>query len=51
MMLIHDYQPEPNPLLAELSHYVSETDTVAVRDRLSEIQQRIDCFNKTTRAS
>jgi len=50
-MLIHDYQPDLDPLLAELAHYVSETDTVAVRDIIAEIQQRIERFNKTSRES
>lgn len=50
-MLIHDYQPDLDPLLAELSRYVSETDTVAVRDIIAEIQQRIERFNRTSRES
>jgi hypothetical protein len=50
-MLIHDYQPELDPLLAELSQYVSETDLAAVRDILAEIQQRIERFNKIPRES
>ncbi|MEN3334199.1 MAG: hypothetical protein V7641_3564 [Blastocatellia bacterium] len=50
-MLIHDYQPELDPLLAELSQYVSDTDLDAVRDILAEIQQRIERFNKTSRES
>ena len=50
-MLIHDYHPDPDPLLAELSQYVSETDLIAVRDIIAEIQQRIERFNKTSRES
>jgi hypothetical protein len=50
-MLIHHYQPELDPLLTELSQYVSETDLAAVRDILAEIQQRIERFNKTPRES
>lgn len=50
-MLIHDYQPDLDPLLTELSQYVNETDLVAVRDIVTEIQQRIERFNKTSRKS
>jgi hypothetical protein len=44
--LIHDYQPQIEPLLSELAGYVSETDMAAVRDILEEIQIRIKRFGK-----
>jgi len=50
-MLIHDYHPDLEPLLVELSQYVRETDLTAMRDIIAEIQQRIDRFNKTLRES
>jgi hypothetical protein len=44
--LIYSYQPELDPLLEELTQYLSETDIVAVREIVSEIEQRIDRFGK-----
>ena len=44
--LIYSYQPELEPLLEELTQYLSETDIVAVREIVSEIEQRIDRFGK-----
>jgi hypothetical protein len=44
--LMHDYQPQIEPLLSELAGYVSETDMAAVRDILEEIQIRIRRFGK-----
>jgi hypothetical protein len=44
--LIYSYQPKLNPLLEELTQYLSETDIVAVREIVSEIEQRIDRFGK-----
>jgi hypothetical protein len=33
-------------LFEELAQYVSETDLIAVRDIIAEIQQRIDRFDR-----
>jgi hypothetical protein len=44
--LIYSYQPEIEPLLEELTHHLSESDMVAVREIVSEIEQRIDRFGK-----
>ena len=44
--LIYSYHPELDPLLEELTQYLSETDIVAVREVVSEIEQRIDRFGK-----
>jgi hypothetical protein len=44
--LIYSYQPELDPLLEELTEHLSDTDVVAVREIVSEIEQRIDRFGK-----
>jgi hypothetical protein len=44
--LIYSYRPEVEPLLEELAQYLSETDMIAVREIVSEIEQRIDRFGK-----
>ncbi len=44
--LMFSYRPDVEPLLKELSRYLSETDVVAVREIVSEIEQRIDRFGK-----
>ena len=44
--LIYDYRPELEPLFKELAHHLSETDLVAVREIVAEIQQRIKRFGK-----
>ena len=44
--LIYNYQPEMGFLLKELSQYLSETDIIAIREILSEIEQRIIRFGK-----
>jgi hypothetical protein len=49
--LMHGYRPEVEPLLAELAHYLSNTDIVAVREIVAEIEQRIKRFGKGFEAS
>ena len=44
--LIYSYRPEVEPLLKELAQYLNETDIIAVREIVSEIEQRIDRFGK-----
>jgi len=44
--LIYSYQPELDSLLEELTEHLSDTDIVAVREIVSEIEQRIDRFGK-----
>ena len=46
--LIHDYQPDISPLLAELRSHLSDTDLGAVDDIVAEIQQRIDRFKQNS---
>jgi hypothetical protein len=45
-LLIYSYRPELEPLLKELAHYLSDTDIVAVREVVTEIEQRIERFGK-----
>lgn len=42
--LIFSYRPDLEPLFNELAHHLSETDVTAVREIVSEIEQRIDRF-------
>lgn len=44
--LIYSYQPELEPLLKELTEHLSDTDVVAIREIVSEIEQRIERFGK-----
>lgn len=44
--LIYSYQPKLEPLLDELTEYLSDTDVIAVGEIVSEIEQRIDRFGK-----
>lgn len=44
--LLHDYQPDLEPLFKELASHVSETDLASLRDIAAEIQQRIERFGK-----
>jgi len=44
--LIHDYQPQLEPLFDELARHLSHTDLAAVRDVVADIQQRIQRFGK-----
>lgn len=44
--LLHDYAPDVNTLLAELSHFVSESDLKEIKNILADIQKRIKRFKK-----
>lgn len=44
--LIYSYRPEVEPLLEELAQHLNETDIIAVREIVSEIEQKIDRFGK-----
>lgn len=44
--LIHDYRPQLEPLFDELARHVSKTDLTAVREIVTEIQQRIERFGQ-----
>jgi hypothetical protein len=43
--LMHEYRPEIEPLLEELTPHLSETDLKAVQQIVSEIQERIARFD------
>ena len=49
--LMQLYEPEMDPLFAELSKHLSATDLKAVRDIVAEIQQRIIRFQETSKLS
>ncbi|MGQ9555015.1 MAG: hypothetical protein ACUVWR_12975 [Anaerolineae bacterium] len=42
--LIHDYRPDLEPLLAELSRALSKTDLASLREILADIQRRLERF-------
>jgi hypothetical protein len=44
--LIHVHHPPIEPLLAELTHYLSDTDMTQVKQIANEIQQRISRFEE-----
>jgi predicted nucleotidyltransferase len=44
--LMHDYQPQLDPLFDELAHHLSDTDLAEVRNIVAEIRQRIERFGK-----
>ncbi|MCB0192145.1 MAG: hypothetical protein KDJ65_09385 [Anaerolineae bacterium] len=44
--LLYSYRPELEPLLQELAQHLSQTDIQAVREIVSEIEQRINRFGK-----
>jgi hypothetical protein len=44
--LLHAHHPPIQPLLAELSHYLSESDMTQVKQIANEIQQRISRFEE-----
>lgn len=44
--LLHAHNPPIQPLLDELSRYLSESDTAAVKQIVSEIQQRLSRFEE-----
>jgi hypothetical protein len=45
-MLLHAHHPPIEPLLAELTHYLSESDITQVKQIVSEIQQRLSRFEE-----
>lgn len=47
--LLHDYGPDPEPLLAELTHHLSATDMAELRRIVAEIRQRIERFGQIHR--
>lgn len=44
--LMYNYQPNLESLFAELARFLNETDLAAVREIVSEIEQRIERFGK-----
>ncbi|MDX1475069.1 MAG: hypothetical protein R3309_12920 [Reinekea sp.] len=42
--LLHDYEPDVNTLLSELSNFVSESDLAEIKNILADIQKRIKRF-------
>jgi hypothetical protein len=44
--LVHDYHPPMEPLFQVLDEHLSTTDIAAVREIVTEIQQRIERFGK-----
>ncbi|MCI0395197.1 MAG: hypothetical protein L0332_03855 [Chloroflexi bacterium] len=44
--LLHDYRPDTEPLLQELSRHLSQSDMKEIRDILAEIRQRIERFRR-----
>jgi hypothetical protein len=47
--LIHDYGPDVNNLLSELSNFVSESDLAEIKNILADIQKRIKRFKNESR--
>jgi hypothetical protein len=47
--LIHDYEPDVNNLLSELSNFVSESDLAEIKNILADIQKRIKRFKNESR--
>ena len=47
--LLHYYQPNVSMLLAELSHYVSETDLAEIKNIIADTQNRINRFKNESR--
>ena len=47
--LLHDYEPDVNTLLSELSNYVNESDFAEIRNILADIQKRIKRFKNNSR--
>jgi hypothetical protein len=44
--LLHDYRPDLNPLLKELSKHLSEEDIVEIKSIVTDIQNRIKRFKQ-----
>jgi hypothetical protein len=47
--LLHDYEPDVNTLLSELSNFVSESDLAEIKNILADIQKRIKRFKNESR--
>jgi hypothetical protein len=47
--LFHDYEPDVNNLLSELSNFVSESDLAEIKNILADIQKRIKRFKNESR--
>ena len=47
--LLHDYEPDVNTLLSEISNFVSESDLAEIKNILADIQKRIKRFKNKSR--
>jgi hypothetical protein len=47
--LLHDYEPDVNTLLSEISNFVSESDLAEIKNILADIQKRIKRFKDESR--
>jgi predicted nucleotidyltransferase len=47
--LLHDYEPDVNTLLSELSNFLSESDLAEIKNILADIQKRIKRFKNESR--
>lgn len=47
--LLHDYEPDVNTLLSELSNFVSESDLAEIKNILVDIEKRIARFKNESR--
>jgi hypothetical protein len=47
--LLHDYEPDVNTLLSELSNYVGESDFAEIKSIIADIQKRIKRFKNESR--
>jgi predicted nucleotidyltransferase len=47
--LLHDYDPDVNTLLSEISNFVSESDLAEIKNILADIQKRIKRFKNESR--
>ena len=47
--LLHDYEPDVNTLLSEISNFVSESDLAEIKNILADIQKRIKRFKNESR--
>jgi hypothetical protein len=47
--LLHDFEPDVNTLLSELSNFVSESDLAEIKNILADIQKRIKRFKNESR--
>lgn len=47
--LLHDYEPDVNTLLSEISNFVIESDLAEIKNILADIQKRIKRFKNESR--